>query len=50
MVYDILSRKLLSQEFTGNADIDIERLSRGIYLYQIINDKGMVKNGKIVKE
>ncbi len=50
VVYDVLSRKLLSQEFTGNADINIERLSRGIYLYQIINDKGIIKNGKIVKE
>ena len=50
VVYDITSRKLLSQDFTGSTDINIESLAKGIYLYQIINNQGIIKNGKIVKE
>ena len=49
IIYDMLSRKLIQQTFSNTLIINTEFLSKGIYLYEIINKKGSVK-GKVVKE
>jgi len=50
ILYDITSRKLLQQTFTNTASINVSHLSKGIYLYEVINSKGIIKKGKVVKE
>ncbi len=47
-LYDIASRKLMQESFIHSTSINIESLSRGLYLYQIKTKEGIVKNGKIV--
>ncbi|MEO8151352.1 MAG: T9SS type A sorting domain-containing protein [Bacteroidia bacterium] len=49
-LYDIPSRKLLQQKFTTSTTINTSQLARGIYIYEVRNDKGVVKQGKVVKE
>ncbi len=49
-LYDITSRKLLQQSFTGSTTLTIESLAKGIYLYEIKTKDGLLKNGKVVKE
>jgi hypothetical protein len=50
ILFDIASRKLMQQKFTGSATLNIENLAKGIYIYEIRNEKEVVKHGKIVKE
>ncbi len=50
ILYDIVSRKILQQEFTSSASLNVEQLSKGIYIYEVRNKKGLIKQGKIVKE
>ncbi|HKR04241.1 MAG TPA: T9SS type A sorting domain-containing protein [Bacteroidia bacterium] len=55
ILYDITSRKLLQQTFTGSASINTSQLSKGIYLYEVRNNPdsyrdGIIKKGKVVKE
>ncbi|HKR03690.1 MAG TPA: T9SS type A sorting domain-containing protein [Bacteroidia bacterium] len=49
IIYDLLSRKLLQQEFTRTIVINTEQLAKGIYLYEVRNKNGVMKKGKIVK-
>ena len=49
-LYDIVSRKMLQQKFTNYLTLDTERLEKGIYIYEVRNKNGVIKNGKIVKE
>ncbi len=48
-LYDIAARKLLTQTFEGSTSINTEQLTKGIYFYEVRNDKGVIKFGKIVK-
>ncbi len=50
ILYDIASRKLLHQEFTRSVSINVEQLSKGIYVYEVRNKMGLLKQGKIIKE
>jgi hypothetical protein len=49
-LYDISSRKLLQQTFTNTTTINTEQLAKGIYLYQVRNKNGIIKNGKVIKQ
>ena len=49
-LYDLTSRALLKQTFTNTTTINASQLASGIYLYQVRNNKGIIKNGKVVKE
>ena len=49
-LYDIATRKLLQQSFTGAVSLNTSQLANGIYFYQLTNKNGIVKTGKIVKE
>jgi len=50
ILYDIASRKLMQQKFSGSAILNIENLAKGVYLYEVRDEKGVVKQGKVVKE
>ena len=49
-LYDISSRKLLRQTFINTTTINTEQLAKGMYLYEVRNKNGIIKNGKVVKE
>ena len=49
-LYDIISRKLLQQNFSNSTTLDTRGFSNGIYIYQVKNSKGIIANGKLVKQ
>jgi hypothetical protein len=49
IIYDIASRKILSQSLTNSTIINTEQLSKGIYLYEVKNKNVVIKKGKLVK-
>ncbi len=50
ILYDLSSRKLLEQTFTNSTIINTEQLAKGMYLYEVRNKNGIIKNGKVIKE
>ncbi|MBL0340055.1 MAG: T9SS type A sorting domain-containing protein [Bacteroidetes bacterium] len=48
-LYDITLRKVLSKTFSNSTIINLEQFKSGVYLYEIVNKEGMIKQGKIVK-
>lgn len=50
ILYDISSRELLHKEFKSFVSINTQQLSKGIYFYELKNNNGVIKNGKIMKE
>jgi hypothetical protein len=50
IVYDVFSKELLHQSFNGYLSLNTEKLSRGTYLFKILNKAGTMKTGKFVKE
>lgn len=49
MIYDILSKKLLQQTFTNSVSLNTKQFENGIYIYEVRNNNGVIKKGKIVK-
>lgn len=47
--YDISGKKVLSQNANGQTDINISRLSKGVYFINIISEDKIIGNSKIVK-
>ncbi len=45
----MLSNELISKEFINSTTINTDNLPRGIYLYEIKNSNGTIKNGKVLK-
>ena len=50
VVYDISSRKLLQQSFVGMTSLNTSQLASGMYLYEVRNAEGILKQGKVVKQ
>jgi len=50
ILYDILSRKLLQQTFSNIVTVNTEQLTSGIYIYEVLNKKGNIINGKLIKQ
>lgn len=50
ILYDITSRKILQQEFTTSTTINTSQLAKGIYIYEVRNKNGIIKQGKVVKD
>src|SRR6185436_8537499 len=46
---DITSRNILNQYFTKSIAIDIKKLAKGIYFYDIRNKNKVISKGKIIK-
>jgi len=49
ILYDIASRKILQEKFTNSVSINTEQLAKGLYLYEVRNQDGSCKKGKVVK-
>ena len=49
-LFDILSKKILQQNFTNSTIVTTEKLTPGVYLYQLRNKYGVTKNGKLIKQ
>ena len=50
IIYDVLSKKHLQQQFSESLSLNTVQLAKGIYLYEVRNKNGVIKHGKIVKE
>jgi hypothetical protein len=48
-LFDLFGRQILQQQFTTSTTINTEQLASGAYIYQLRNDKGVVRNGELVK-
>jgi Secretion system C-terminal sorting domain len=49
IIYDLASRKIVHQKFSGNITINTEPLSKGIYVYELKNNFSILQKGKIVR-
>ncbi len=49
LLYDIASRQVLKTSISGVAEIDLKNFNNGIYVYEIVNTKGLMQRGKIIK-
>ena len=50
ILYDILSQKLLQKKLTNSTTLNTEQLAKGIYIYEVRNENGVIQNGKVVKK
>jgi hypothetical protein len=50
ILYDMISRKVLEVFFTGATSVNTSRLAKGLYMYEVVNKKEIVKKGVIIKE
>jgi hypothetical protein len=50
ILYDIALRNLLQQQFSNTATLNTEHLAPGIYYYEVRNQYGLLKQGKVVKD
>jgi hypothetical protein len=49
VIYDIMSKMIIQQQFTEAITLKTDQLSTGMYLYEVRDKNGIVKNGKIIK-
>ncbi len=49
-LYNFLGQQVLQQTVTNSATINTEHLADGIYFYELRNDKGLVANGKVIRQ
>ena len=49
VIYDFLFRKILDQRFSHDVSLNTLLFEKGIYLYEVKNKMGIIKNGKVVK-
>lgn len=50
ILYDISSRKLFQQIFLNSTTLNTSQLAKGIYIYEVRNQEGIIKTGKVTKE
>ena len=48
-IYDFLFRKIINQKFSHEVLLNTLLFEKGIYLYEVKNKMGIIKNGKVVK-
>ncbi|MEO5571506.1 MAG: T9SS type A sorting domain-containing protein [Bacteroidia bacterium] len=49
-LYDATGREVMDKKFNRDASVTVSQLGEGIYFYKIKDVKGVVVNGKLVKE
>jgi hypothetical protein len=50
IIYDCFGQLVLHKTCANNHSINTEQLSKGLYFYELFNEKGILSNGKLVKE
>ena len=50
-VYDALGKLVVKESLIkNNSAVDISKLQEGVYLFKLLNDKSVVKTGKLIKQ
>ena len=50
-IYDFLGQQIIiRKKITNTTAINTEQLAEGIYFYELRNEKGIIKNGKVLKQ
>lgn len=49
-LYNFLGQQIMQQSFTNATTLNTEQLADGIYFYELRNDKGLVTNGKVIRQ
>ena len=49
-LFDLTSRKIIEKQIHGSEVINLPNMKSGLYFYEVSNGKGMLQQGKIVKE
>lgn len=49
-LFNYLGQQILQQTFTNSTTINTEQLADGIYFYELYSDKGVIANGKIIRQ
>ncbi|MCX6197595.1 MAG: T9SS type A sorting domain-containing protein [Bacteroidetes bacterium] len=49
-VYDMLGQQVLQNTFINSTTLNTASLARGIYFYELRNEKNVMKKGKLIKE
>jgi hypothetical protein len=49
VISDVSGKAIVSQVYEGNAVIETNHLTKGIYFYKMVDDSGKVVTGKLVK-
>ncbi len=49
-IFDISSKKIMTETFNGNGNLNTSQMKRGFYFYQIKSKGESIKNGKLFKE
>lgn len=49
-LYNFMGQQVLQQTFANTTTINTGQLVNGVYFYELRNDKGVIKTGKVVKE
>jgi len=50
IMYDIVSRRVIQETFTGSSSITTNQLPQGIYFYEINDGVNTIRQGKIIKD
>jgi len=50
VIYDIASKKIMEQKFTTSLSLNTRVLAKGVYLYEVKKENGVIERGKIVKD
>lgn len=50
VIYDLTGQQILMQASTCSLTVNIEQFPRNIYFYELRNDKGVTRHGKVVKQ
>lgn len=48
-LYDVTGRIVLNQSISNNNSINTISIAKGIYFYEIVNNKKIIKKGKVIK-
>ncbi len=49
-LYNFIGQQVVQQAFTNHTAINTEQLADGVYFYELRNDKGAIRTGKVVKQ
>jgi hypothetical protein len=49
-LYNFLGQQVLQQTFTNATTVNTNHLTSGIYFYELRNNRGVIKTGKVVRE
>lgn len=49
-LYNLLGDKIISETSTETVHLNTSQLAKGMYIYELRNKKGIIKNGKIIRQ